>query len=131
MAHPLHATWVKAGMLVCRHWHGLRADRAEVPLKSLVPLAVQPLVLQLGRALLAGLLVDLAVGLLATHAAVFDEEAGRAVLELDTVATLLSAVGAHISGCCRRDATRRHGSMVANLPVMGMAGWPKRRGVIV
>ena len=117
IAHHLHAAWVEARMLACRHWHGLRADRTEAPLRSFVPLAVQPgpLVFQLGRALLAGLLVLLAVGLLAVHAAVFDKEAGRAVLELDAVATLLPAVGAHISGCCR-DAARCHGSE----PLMGV-----------
>ena len=87
-------------MLVCRYWHGLRAYGAELLLQSLVSLTVQPLVLQLSRALLACLLVDLAVGLLAVHAAVLDEEAGGAVLELDASAALLPTVGAHISCCC-------------------------------
>ena len=64
-------------------------------LRPLVPLAVQLLVLLLGRAFLACLLVDLAVGLLAFHAAIFDETAGRAVLELDAVVIALApAVGA-------------------------------------
>jgi len=66
-----------------------------------VPLAVQLLVLELCCTLLACLLVLLAVGALAVHAAVLDEEAGRAVLELDAVlAALASAVGAYIT-CCR------------------------------
>ena len=91
-----------------RYWYGQRAYGAELSLGSIVPLAVKPLVLQLGRTFLAGLLVDLAVGLLAVHAAVFDEEAGRAVLELHAVAALLSAVGAHTKSC-RRNATRCHG----------------------
>ena len=96
-------------MLNRRHWHGLRADRAELRLQPLVSLAVQPLVLEIGRAFLAGLLVMLAVGLLAVHAAVFDEEAGRAVFELDAVAALLSAVGAYTKSC-RRDAARSWGA---------------------
>ena len=45
-------------------------------------MAVQSLVLEFCCTLLAGLLVLLAVGLLAVHAAVLDEAAGRAVLEL-------------------------------------------------
>ena len=61
---------------------------------SLQPLTVQPLVLELCDALLAGLLVLLPMGPLAVHAAVFDEAAGRAVLELDGVASFLAAVGA-------------------------------------
>ncbi|EJK53564.1 hypothetical protein THAOC_26975, partial [Thalassiosira oceanica] len=60
-------------------------------------LAVQFLVLELCHALLASLLVQLAVGPLAVHAAVLDEAAGRAVLELDGVAPELAAVGAGIS----------------------------------
>ena len=71
-----------------------------------MPLAVQLLVLLLGRAFLACLLVDLAVGLLAFHAAVFDETAGRAVLELDAVVvSFLAAVGAGL-GCFRRRGDR-------------------------
>ncbi|EJK61585.1 hypothetical protein THAOC_17900 [Thalassiosira oceanica] len=70
------------------------AERAEVPLRPLVPLTVQLLKLELCRALLACLLVLLAVGPLAVHAAVLDEAAGRAVLELDGVAPGLAAVGA-------------------------------------
>ena len=61
---------------------------------SLQPLAVQLLVLQLCHALLAGLLVLLTTGPLAVHAAVLDEAAGRAALELDGVAPWLAAVGA-------------------------------------
>jgi len=59
-----------------------------------VSLAVQLLVLELRGTLLAGLLMLLAVGLLAVHAAVLDEEAGRAILELDGIAWFLAAVGA-------------------------------------
>ena len=61
---------------------------------SLQPLTVQLLVLELCRALLARLLVLLAVGLLAVHSAVLDEAAGRAVLQLDSAAPSLAAVGA-------------------------------------
>ena len=85
-------------MLNRRYWHGQGAYRAELSLRPLVPLAVQSLVLQLGRALLAGLLVLLAVGPLAVDATVFDEEAG----------TFLSAVGANTS-TCRQVARRCHG----------------------
>ena len=53
---------------------------------SLEPLTVQLLVLELCHALLARLLVLLAMGPLAVHAAVLDEAAGRAVLEPDGVA---------------------------------------------
>ena len=70
------------------------ADRTKVLLHPLLPLTVQLLVLQLCRALLAGLLVLLAVGLLTVNTAVLDEAAGRAALELDGVATELAAVGA-------------------------------------
>ncbi|EJK64593.1 hypothetical protein THAOC_14653, partial [Thalassiosira oceanica] len=52
------------------------------------------LALELGCALLAGLLVQLAVDLLAVHAAVLDEAAVGAGLELDGVAPLLATVGA-------------------------------------
>ena len=60
------------------HWKRDRqcAERAEVPLRPLVSLPVQLLVLELSRALLAGLLVQLAMGPLAVHAAVLDESAG-------------------------------------------------------
>ena len=56
-----------------------------------MPLRVQTLVLQLGRAFLTGLLVLLAVGLLTIHAAVFDEEAGGAVLKLDGAVSSVNA----------------------------------------
>ena len=56
--------------------------------------AVQSLVLQPGHAFLANSLVLPAVGPLAVHAAVLDEAAGSAVLELDCVTGLRSAVGA-------------------------------------
>jgi len=75
-----------------RNWQG--ADRAEVFLRPLVPLTVQLLILELCRTLLACLLVLLAVGPLAVHAAVLDEAAGRAVLERDSFAPLLAAVSA-------------------------------------
>ena len=57
-------------------------------------LAVQLLVLELGRTLLAGLLVLLAMGLLTVRTAVSDEAAGRAALELDGGVAFLAAVGA-------------------------------------
>ena len=81
-------------MATHRQWDRQRADRAEVSLRPLVSLAVQPFVLQFGCAFLACSLVLLAMGLLAVHAAVLDEAAGRAVLELDGVAPGLAAVGA-------------------------------------
>ena len=56
-------------------------------------MTVQLLVLELCCASLACLLMQLAVGLLAAHAAVLDEAAGRAVLGLDGVASVLTAVG--------------------------------------
>ena len=61
-------------------------------------LSVQLLVLQGGRALLAGLLVLLAVDLLAVHAAILHQVAGRAVLELGGIAPFLAAVGADFDG---------------------------------
>ena len=78
------------------HRYGYRqsADRTEVTLRPLVSLTVQLLVLDLCLALLAGLPVLLAMGPLTVHAAVLDEVAGIAVLELDGVAPLLAAVGA-------------------------------------
>ena len=82
-------------------FHGYRnrqgADRAEVPVGPLVSLAVQLLVLQFCGTLLAGHLVLLAMYLLAVHAAVLDESAGIAVLELDGVASVLAAVGTGFS----------------------------------
>ena len=74
------------------------ADWAEVSLRPIVSLTVQSFVLELCRTLLAYLLVLLAVGLLAVHAAVFDEAAGGAVLELDAFSPFLSAVGADFNG---------------------------------
>ena len=88
------------------HWHS--ADRAEVPLWSLLSLIVQLLVLQLRYTFLACLLVLLAVGLLAVDTAVFDEAAGRAVLELDGVAPVLAAVGAGVAAI----ALARHATHV-------------------
>ena len=81
-------------MFLHRKLYCKETDRTEVTRRSLVTLAVQLLVLELGRALLARPLVLLAVDLLAVDAAVFDEEAGRAVLELDGIAPFLAAVGA-------------------------------------
>ena len=52
------------------------------------------LVLDLCCALLTGLLVLHSVGLLTVDAAVFDEVAGIAVLELDCTAPLLATIGA-------------------------------------
>ena len=75
-----------------RDWQG--ADRAEVHFRPLKPLAEQPLLPQLCRTLLACRLVLLAVGPLAVHAAVFDEVACIAFLELDGVAPALAAVSA-------------------------------------
>ena len=72
-------------MITHLEWNGQSAERAEVPFMSLQPLAVQPLVLELCRALLTGLLVLLAVGPLAVHAAVLHEAASIAVLQLDGV----------------------------------------------
>ena len=88
------------------HWEGnrQRAYRAKVSFRPLVPLPVQPFLPQLGGAFLADLLVLLAVGPLAVHAAVFNQAAGGAVLELDAVlAALALAVGADIR-CRRQDA---------------------------
>ena len=61
---------------------------------SLQPLTVELLLLEHRCALLAHLLVLLAMGPLAVHSAVLDEAAGRAALELDSVAPELAAVGA-------------------------------------
>ena len=90
------------------HWKRDRqsADRADLKLWPLVTLRVKLLVLELGRALLAGFLVLLAVALLAVHAAVLDEAAGRAVLELDGVIAFLAAVGADF--CGRVDGDTAH-----------------------
>ena len=64
----------------------------------LEPLTVQLLVLDLGCAMPARLPVQLAVGPLTVHAAVLDETAGRAVLELDgtSLAAYFPTVGAHV-----------------------------------
>ena len=56
-------------------------------------LAVHLLVLELCCTLLAYLLVLPAVGLLAVHAAVLDEAAGIAVLQVHRLAPVLAAVG--------------------------------------
>ena len=64
----------------------------------------QLLIPELRCTLLAGLLVLLAVDFLAVNAAVLDEAAGRAVLELHRIAGFLAAVGAHV----RWNAPGRH-----------------------
>ena len=76
-----------------------RSDRS--PPSALVPLTVQLFVLQFRRTLLAGLLVLLAVGLLAVDTAVLDEAAGRAFPELDDVAPVLATVGAGYNAIIR------------------------------
>ena len=83
-------------MLFHRQRNRQSADRAGVPLRPLEPLVVQFLVLELRRTLLTRPLVLSAVGLLAVHAAVLDEAAGRAALELDGVVLALPAAGAHV-----------------------------------
>ena len=83
-------------MPIDRKRYRQRANRAEVPFRSLVTLVVQLLVLELCCTLFAGLLVLLAMCPLAVHAAVLDEEAGRAVPELDPVlAVRFATVGAY------------------------------------
>ena len=101
------------------------AYRAEIPLGPLPTLAIQLLVFELGRTFLACLLVLLALGLLAVHAAVLDEAAGRAVLELDSIAGLLAAVGAgfHCLNFARH--SRFHGSHCCTRGVAG--GRPAQR----
>ena len=95
-------------MIVNRKWYCKETDRAEVILWSLVTLAVQLLVLELGHALLACLLVLLAMDLLAVHATVFHEEAGVAVLELDGVTAFLATVGTGVRGFRRVDGNAAH-----------------------
>ena len=73
------------------------ADRTKIPLLPLESMAVQLLVLEICRTLLAHLLVLLAVRLLAVHAAVLDEAARRAVLQPDRVTGDHAAVGAGYS----------------------------------
>ena len=92
------------------HWQGnwQRANRAEVPLRPLVPLLVQPLLLQLGRAFLAGLLLHVLLALtpLAIHAAaaVFDEYARHGDEETR------QAIRQHDAAVsrCPKDAHERH-----------------------
>ena len=87
------------------------ADRADVSLRPLVSLRIKTLVLELGCALLACLLVLLAMGLLTVHAAVLDKAAGRAVLELHGVAPVLATVGARLVGIVHnRHAAHLHSS---------------------
>ena len=92
-------------MLVQSKLYWQRAYRTGVFLQPLAPLLVQPFLLQLGRAFLAGLLMEFAMGPLTINAAVFDEETGRAILELGdaVVSARPPAVGADIR-CRRQDA---------------------------
>ena len=68
------------------------ADRAVVTLRSLESLRVQPLLHEFCFTLFAGLLVLLAVSVLAVDAAVLDGAARRGVTELDGFVPALSAV---------------------------------------
>ena len=94
------------------------ADRADVSLRPLVSLRIKTLVLELGCALLACLLVLLAMGLLTVHAAVLDEVAGIAVLELDGVAPVLAAVSAGFDAIIRAGGGRivHRGGNLRTLP---------------
>ena len=94
MTHPLHAAHMETRMFTHGYWNRQGAYRAGISLRSLLPLTVQLFVLQLRHTLLAGSLVLLSMGPLAVHAAVLDEAAGRAVLQLHYVAGLPAAVGA-------------------------------------
>ena len=102
------------------HWEGYRqrADRAEVALRPLVSLIVQQLVLELRRTLLARPLVLLAMCLLTVHAAVLDEVAGIAVLELDGIAPVLAAVSAGFDAIIRAGGGRivHRGGNLRTLP---------------
>ena len=111
-------------MPVDRQWYWQRAYRTEIPLRPFEPLTVQLLVLQLGCTLLARLLVQLAMCLLALHAAVLDEETRSAVFQLDGTAFAVSvfpAVGAHASwvvGHCNASHLtndRRRGVLLCSL----------------
>ena len=93
MAHLLHAANPDVRMLIRGQGNRQSADGAEVFLRQIMSLVVQFLVLEHCRTLLAGLLVLLAMGPLAVHAAVLHESTGRAALELDDLAPLLAAVG--------------------------------------
>ena len=103
-------------MLLHPQGYRQRADRAEVSFGPLVTLAVQPLVLQLGRASLALLLVFAAVISLAVHAAVFDEETRRAVLQQHVGAVsccLARCISAHVAVRANvRSRWRRQGYIV-------------------
>ena len=106
------------------------------PLRPLVTLIVQLLVLELCGTLLACLLVLLAVGLLAVHAAVFDEAAGRAVLELDGVAPVLAAIGAGFFAVTLAGSHATHHKiqvevLVRRTVVDGQAVWDARACEIV
>ena len=81
-------------------------------------LAVQLLVLELSNALLACLLVQLAVCLLAVNAAVFDEVAGIAALELDGAAVSLAAVCTDFIILSRHAV--HHGSTILREDVAGL-----------
>ena len=108
IAHHFHAANVENGVLKHRHWYCKEADGAKMRLRPLGSLAVQLLILQLGRTFLACLLVLLAMDLLAVHATVFHEEAGVAVLELDGVTAFLATVGTGVRGFRRVDGNAAH-----------------------
>ena len=121
-------------MFIRREWYRQRAERTEVPLRPLVTQAVQPFVLQFGRALPACLLMLLAVGPLAVDAAVLDEETGGAVLELgtDIVAALAPAVSADFVTITMLLVVLRFGRTFLagplNLVAVGSPGDMPRRG---
>ena len=98
-------------MLTRWYWYRQSTDRAEVPLRPLVPLAVQLLVLELCCALFACLLVLLAMSPLTVHAAVFDQATGRAVPERDGVAPVLAAVRTGFNTIIHAGLAVHHGGM--------------------
>ena len=109
------------------HWQRNRqsADRAEVPVRPLQTLAVQLLVLELCCTLLARLLVLLAMGPLAVHAAILDEAACRAVLELDGGAPVHAAVGAGLVTLENRHAAH-HEKIAAGPKITALTTAAKR-----
>ena len=127
LANPFHATYIEKRMIFHFKTHRQSADRAEVPLRPCVTVTqalvlqlgrrllacLLVLLLQLGRSLLACLLVLLAMCPLAVHAAVFDEAASRAVLQLDGAALALAAFGAH--NASRVDWDTTHGAGITEM----------------
>ena len=65
----------------------------------------------------------LAVGLLAVHAAVFDEAAGRAVLELDGVAPVLAAIGAGFFAVTLAGSHATHHKIQVEVLVRTVVDW--------